>query len=493
MTVVSLVLGWIVAGRVLRPLREMTAATQRISEENLHERLAMPGPGDELKDLADTIDGLLERLEGAFAAQRRFVANASHELRTPLTTMRACVDVAVAKPEPVPAQTIDLAARLRTELDRIDRLLDGFLVLARAQHGDLPGQAALSLEYVVSAALAVRAEAIAARKLTVHHTSGRDGTWVRGNQALLCRMVDNVIDNAIAHNNDGGWISATTGSEGHLARLVVENRRGQPRPPAGRAARSAVPAAPRRPDRFGQRRRARAVDRGGHRLGPSRHPGPAGQARGRPAGGHHDAAGYRGRTGGCPGMRVLVVEDSRSLADVLVEGLRDQGMAVDAAHDGLEAAAKLEVNAYNVVVLDRDLPGIHGDTLCQMITERDDRVMVLMLTAASAPGERVSGLGLGADDYLAKPFHFPELVARICSLARRQPSARGRMLRAAGIELDPLRRTVTRDGRQLSPVGQGVRGSRGAPPRQRRPSSARRTCSNRSGTSTPTRSPTPSR
>jgi DNA-binding response OmpR family regulator len=148
-------------------------------------------------------------------------------------------------------------------------------------------------------------------------------------------------------------------------------------------------------------------------------------------------------------MRVLVVEDSRSLADVLVEGLRDQGMAVDAAHDGLEAAAKLELNAYNVVVLDRDLPGIHGDTLCQMITERDDRVMVLMLTAAGTPGERVSGLGLGADDYLAKPFHFPELVARIRSLARRQPSARSRILRGAGIELDPLRRTAARDGRQL--------------------------------------------
>jgi signal transduction histidine kinase len=222
MTVASLVLGWIVAGRVLRPLREMTAATQRISEDNLHERLAMPGPADELTDLADTIDGLLERLEGAFAAQRRFVANAAHELRTPLTTMRACVDVAVAKPEPVPPPTVALAGRLRPELDRVDRLLDGFLVLARAQHGDLPGQATLSLEYVVSAALAVRAEAIAARKLTVHHATGRGGTWVRGSQALLCRMVDNVIDNAIAHNTDGGWISATTESEGRLARLVVE-------------------------------------------------------------------------------------------------------------------------------------------------------------------------------------------------------------------------------------------------------------------------------
>jgi DNA-binding response OmpR family regulator len=148
-------------------------------------------------------------------------------------------------------------------------------------------------------------------------------------------------------------------------------------------------------------------------------------------------------------MRVLVVEDSRSLADVLVEGLSDQGMAVDAARDGLEAAAKLDASAYDVVVLDRDLPGIHGDALCQMITERDDRVMVLMLTAAGSPGDRVTGLGLGADDYLAKPFHFPELVLRILALARRQPAARARILRLAGIELDPVRRTVARDGRHL--------------------------------------------
>jgi len=148
-------------------------------------------------------------------------------------------------------------------------------------------------------------------------------------------------------------------------------------------------------------------------------------------------------------MRVLVVEDSRSLAEVLVEGLRDQGMAVDVAHDGLEAAAKLDLSPYDVVVLDRDLPGIHGDALCQMITDRDHRAMVLMLTAAGEPGDRVTGLSLGADDYLGKPFHFPELVLRVRALARRQPTARARTLRAAGIELDPLRRTVSRDGRQL--------------------------------------------
>ncbi|MEV0268281.1 response regulator transcription factor [Hamadaea sp. NPDC050747] len=148
-------------------------------------------------------------------------------------------------------------------------------------------------------------------------------------------------------------------------------------------------------------------------------------------------------------MRVLVVEDDPALAEVVAEGLRDQGMAVDRADDGLSAAAKLDLTAYDVVVLDRDLPGLHGDTLCQMITERAERPMVLMLTAASAPGDRVSGLTLGADDYLAKPFHFPELVLRIRALARRQPDARPRSLRVAGIELDPVRRTVVRDGRAL--------------------------------------------
>ncbi|EPH44985.1 response regulator transcription factor [Streptomyces aurantiacus] len=148
-------------------------------------------------------------------------------------------------------------------------------------------------------------------------------------------------------------------------------------------------------------------------------------------------------------MRVLVVEDARSLADVVAEGLRDQGMAVDVAYDGLTAAAKLDLNAYDVVVLDRDLPGLHGDTLCQMITERDERPMVLMLTAAGAPGDRVSGLTLGADDYLAKPFHFPELILRLRALARRRPRAGARVLRAAGLELDPVHRTALRDGRRL--------------------------------------------
>jgi signal transduction histidine kinase len=222
MTLASVVLGWIIAGRALRPLRTMTAATRRISEDSLHERLAMPGPDDELKDLSDTIDGLLERLETAFAAQRRFVANASHELRTPLATMRASVDVAVAKPGPVPAATITLAGRLRTELDHVDKLLEGLLVLARAQHGAQPGRDRVTLGDIASAALAARAGAIAARNLTVHEAGERDSAWVDGNTTLLARMVDNVIENAVGHNRDGGWIRVATEDDGRVARLVVE-------------------------------------------------------------------------------------------------------------------------------------------------------------------------------------------------------------------------------------------------------------------------------
>jgi DNA-binding response OmpR family regulator len=148
-------------------------------------------------------------------------------------------------------------------------------------------------------------------------------------------------------------------------------------------------------------------------------------------------------------VRVLVVEDTRSMADGIAQGLRNNCMAVDVAYEGQDAAAKLDVNAYDVVVLDRDLPRVHGDTICRMIARSGKAVMVLMLTASGSPDDRVSGLSLGADDYLAKPFHFPELVLRIRALARRQPAARSRVFRAAGVELDPLRHTAHRDGRQL--------------------------------------------
>jgi DNA-binding response OmpR family regulator len=147
-------------------------------------------------------------------------------------------------------------------------------------------------------------------------------------------------------------------------------------------------------------------------------------------------------------MRVLVVEDERGLADDIAEGLRDNGLAVDVAYDGLDGAGKVNLHPYDVVVLDRDLPGLHGDTLCRMITDGEHPAMVLMLTAAGAPGDRVAGLAIGADDYLAKPFHFPELVLRVHALARRRPVA-SRLLRVGDLQLDPLRRTASRDGAAL--------------------------------------------
>ncbi|MEU1181078.1 HAMP domain-containing sensor histidine kinase [Streptomyces sp. NPDC005820] len=222
----SVGLGWFAAGRVLRPLRAMTAATRRISADSLHERLAVPGPHDELRGLGDTIDELLERLEQAFAAQRRFVADASHELRTPLATMRASVDVALAKPGPVPEQTRTVARRVRAELDQVDRLLDGFLMLARAQHGvPLPGTEPVCLDALVAAALAERAAAASGKQLRVDTGRAADGSgaWVGGDRTLLRRMVDNLVDNAIGHNRPGGWIRVATGVEDTDVCLVVEN------------------------------------------------------------------------------------------------------------------------------------------------------------------------------------------------------------------------------------------------------------------------------
>jgi signal transduction histidine kinase len=209
----SLGLGRLAAGRVLRPLRALTAATRRVSADNLHERLAVSGPDDEVKALADTIDELLGRLEAAFAAQRAFVANASHELRTPLATLRASLDVAEGK-EDAPAQTAELAGRLRVELDRLDRLLEGLLTLARGRHGTLPDHADVPLDRLVRRSLSARADEIAARGLTVEN--GSAPVSVHGSPALLARLVDNLIGNAVTHNEDGGWIRVAAAPDGTL-------------------------------------------------------------------------------------------------------------------------------------------------------------------------------------------------------------------------------------------------------------------------------------
>jgi two-component system, OmpR family, response regulator VanR len=148
-------------------------------------------------------------------------------------------------------------------------------------------------------------------------------------------------------------------------------------------------------------------------------------------------------------VRVLIAEDERRLADAIARGLRREGMAVDLAPDGTDALFKARVTRYDVLVLDRDLPGIHGDEVCRAVREERPDTGILMLTAAASLGDLVQGLSLGADDYLAKPFRYAELVARIHALARRSSPSRAPVLRHRDIELDCARRSVTRSGSEV--------------------------------------------
>jgi two-component system, OmpR family, response regulator VanR len=152
-------------------------------------------------------------------------------------------------------------------------------------------------------------------------------------------------------------------------------------------------------------------------------------------------------------MRVLIVEDEPYLADAVRVGLRRQTIAADVVHDGAAALELITVNDYDVVILDRDLPGVHGDVVCARIAAEHPRVRVLMLTAARSLGDRVGGFEIGADDYLPKPFEFPELVARLRALERRTQPARPPVVEAHGVRLDAFRREVYREGRlvRLSP------------------------------------------
>jgi DNA-binding response OmpR family regulator len=148
-------------------------------------------------------------------------------------------------------------------------------------------------------------------------------------------------------------------------------------------------------------------------------------------------------------MRILVVEDEPLLADAVAEGLRADTHAVDVVHDGASALVRVDVNEYDVVVLDRDLPVVHGDEVCRVLVARGGATRVLMLTAASDIDDRVAGLALGADDYLPKPFALRELAARVTALGRRARPAVPPVLTRAGIRLDPHRREVYRDGRYV--------------------------------------------
>jgi signal transduction histidine kinase len=220
MTVASGGLGWFVSGRVLRPVRAITETARRASDQHLGERLALTGPRDELRELADTFDDMLERLDLAFAAQRRFVANASHELRTPLTVMRTAIDVALAKPDKTIRQLEDMAGRVRRSVDRAEVMIEALLVLAISDQGGA-GRELLDLSAATEDALELAAPAIARLGLTVRAELAPAETT--GDQALVERMVWNLVDNAARHNQPGGWIEIATGRVEGGAFLSIAN------------------------------------------------------------------------------------------------------------------------------------------------------------------------------------------------------------------------------------------------------------------------------
>jgi signal transduction histidine kinase len=210
------VAGWIVAGRILRPVHRLTAAARAASEQNLSQRIALQGPRDELRELADTFDNMLERLDRAFTTERQFIANASHELRTPMTVMRTAIDVVLAKPTPTPAELVSMSAEVRQAVDHAERLIEALLILARND------QARALTDPLDLAAVAEDAlEGRTANGITM--TTTLDEAPVTGDGVLLERLVANLLDNAERYNIVGGTVSISTTSDNGASLVRVIN------------------------------------------------------------------------------------------------------------------------------------------------------------------------------------------------------------------------------------------------------------------------------
>jgi signal transduction histidine kinase len=220
LTVASAALGWVMAGRALRPVREITEAARRASERHLGERINLRGPEDELKELADTFDAMLERLDQAFIAQRQFVANASHELRTPLTSMRTAIDVVLAKPNRTPEQLEATSEKVRRSIDQSERIVDALLTLAVSNQGT--GEAE-SVDLSTAAEDALDAVDDRARAAGLRVDTELSTAEVTGSRVLLERLVSNLVENAVVHNVSDGWVRVRVGANNGHAYLEVAN------------------------------------------------------------------------------------------------------------------------------------------------------------------------------------------------------------------------------------------------------------------------------
>jgi signal transduction histidine kinase len=220
MTLISVLSGWLLAGRALAPLRAITATARRVSGENLGERIALEGPADELRELAETFNGMLGRLDAAFASQRHFVANASHELRTPLAIMRTEVDVALADPDADVLELREMGEALRESIDRSEGLIAALLALARSEA--VTDEQSVDLEALAGDCVTDLMRRAVEADVTID-TDGLAPAVLRGDPALLERLLANLIDNGIRYNVPGGRLSLATATSGNTVELVVAN------------------------------------------------------------------------------------------------------------------------------------------------------------------------------------------------------------------------------------------------------------------------------
>jgi len=213
-------IGWILSGRVLRPVRAITGAARRASQNNLGERLEMQGPDDELKELADTFDSMLGRLDQSFEGQRLFVANASHELRTPLTSMRTALDVTLSRTDLTTELVNELGERLRRQISKSDQIIEALLTLS-ISHQHVTRNTKIDLLAVVANTMDDFEFAIEQRNLRAE--LDLRPADIMGDQVLIERLVANLVDNAVRHNVDGGWVRVETGSEHDTTFISVTN------------------------------------------------------------------------------------------------------------------------------------------------------------------------------------------------------------------------------------------------------------------------------
>jgi signal transduction histidine kinase len=215
-SVVAALAGWLLAGRILRPVHQLTAAARAASEHNLSQRLELRGPRDELRELADTFDDMLARLDAAFASQSRFISNASHELRTPLTVMRTTVDVVLSKPAPTREELIAMGVDVRRAVDHAEALIDTLLTLARNERG-LTTHQSVDLAMLAEDAL----DTVSVPGLRV--TSALQPAPVTGDPLLLERLVANLVDNAARHNVPDGLVTVGTAAHNGTGELRISN------------------------------------------------------------------------------------------------------------------------------------------------------------------------------------------------------------------------------------------------------------------------------